>query len=171
MSTYDITFLSILRDSTGYLDRYSRQLRQTLAQFEHSHVIWVEGDSTDDTPAQLRALAETLPARVTLAECPTHGPYWPSIDHPQRWQQLEYVWNTALRYLEPTRWAVCVESDLVWDWPTLAVLLADIKLAMARCCIHCLCGRPRRLNHISTIRMGFAKMVSTLPTGRRIIQR
>lgn len=127
MSEYDITFLSILRDSTPYLARYGDQLASALVHFERGHVIWVEGDSTDDTQARLRALGEALPADVTLVECTTHGPHWPSSDHPARWRQLETVWNTALSQLQSTRWAVCVESDLIWDWPTLQALLEHLE--------------------------------------------
>ncbi len=63
---------------------------------------------------------------MTLVECKTGGPYWPSIDHPQRWRQLEVVWNTALAYLEPTTYAVCVESDLIWDVDTLLACIEQL---------------------------------------------
>src|SRR5258708_3181309 len=126
MAEYDLTVLSILRDSTPYLDRYAAQLRAAARRFEHVHAIWVEGDSRDDTQARLRALVDELPIDVTLVECKTGGPYWPSIDHPQRWRQLEVVWNTALAYLEPTTYAVCVESDLIWDVDTLLACIEQL---------------------------------------------
>lgn len=123
---YDLTLLSIFRDSTGYLERYAAQVAETLTHFENVHLIWVEGDSVDDTQAQLQALSERLAADVTLVEFTTSGPHWPSIDHPSRWQQLEACWNRALKHLEPGRLCVCVESDLMWDWSALSTCIEHL---------------------------------------------
>ena len=73
MKPYDLTLLSILRDSTPYLERYAAQLRAAAVHFERVHAIWVEGDSQDDTQHRLRDLAAELPIDVTLVECKTGG--------------------------------------------------------------------------------------------------
>lgn len=127
---YDITLLSIFRDSAAYLDRYIDQVEEALDPFEKPHLIWLEGDSMDDTFEKLTALSEQTVADVTLIQFDTNGPYWPSIDHPMRWQQLEACWNKALSYLEPSAICVCVESDLIWRWPTLRTLIGDVQAGL-----------------------------------------
>lgn len=128
---YDLTIFSIFRDSAHYLERYAQQVKTAVAHAAQAHLVWLEGDSLDDTPVRLQELSETLEADVTLVKFDTGGPYWPSINHPDRWRQLEACWNRALKYLEPTRMAVCVESDLIWDWPTLEGL---VSLVDSGCC-------------------------------------
>lgn len=123
---YDLTICSIFRDSTSYLERYADQVVEVLAHFPQSHLIWLEGDSQDGTPQALAALADRLAADVTLLTYDTGGPYWPSIDHSLRWQQLEACWNRNLRYLEPSALCICVESDLMWDWSTVARCLEGL---------------------------------------------
>jgi hypothetical protein len=112
----DLTILSIMRNSLGYLARYQAQVNAAFAHFERPHLILCEGDSDDGTKAALEQLE--VAGDFTLLELNTGGPLWPSISHPSRWRQLELAWNTCLSGLEPTEIAVCVESDLIWDWPT-----------------------------------------------------
>lgn len=116
---YEVTILSIFRDSTPYLERYLAQVQSVVSLARSAHVIWLEGDSKDRTLEALERASESLSADVTLVQFDTHGPKWPSIDHAQRWTQLESCWNQCLSYLEPTDIGICVESDLIWDMATL----------------------------------------------------
>src|SRR5579859_6757463 len=121
----DLTILSIMRNSTPYLSRYLSQLSSAFAHFHYPHLVVCEGDSDDGTRERLESL--DLRANFTLLRLDTGGPLWPSVSHPSRWRQLETVWNACLDALEPTRIAVCVESDLIWDWPTLEALITHVE--------------------------------------------
>lgn len=132
---YDLTILSIFRDAAGYLDTYLSQLRAVLPSFGHARLCWLEGDSADDTRERLRVAAREFVndfgAAVSLTRLDTGGPYWPSIDHADRWQQLATCWNANLAQLKPTRLAVCVESDLVWSADALTRCAAYVTEGVA----------------------------------------
>lgn len=114
---YDKTVLAIMRDSMPYMDRF---ISQVASVFEHgnNHLIITEGDSVDGTKDYLADLASDgnyiLNADVTIIELDTGTPKMGSISHPRRWRSLEWAWNTNLKYLQSTNYAICVESDLIW---------------------------------------------------------
>lgn len=122
----DLTVLSIFRNSMPYLDRYARQVFELCAAYGGDvHFCWLEGDSADDTAAVLAMLAEDLRAvTVTLTTFNHGGPSYPSVDNPDRWRQLAAVWNRNLDELPESRYAVCVESDLIWQ-PTDMLAMLD----------------------------------------------
>jgi len=58
---------------------------------------------------------EALGHTVTLIKFDLKGPYWPSVKDSQRWAQLAACWNKCLEQLKPSKFTICVESDLIWD--------------------------------------------------------
>ncbi len=114
---YDITILSILRDSTLYIERYLDQLSTVFRHAKNPRAIWVEGNSVDGTYERLLRVKEDkeLPGEITLIKHEIGGPFWPSVDVPERWAQLEHCWNRAIAALEPSEICVAVESDLFWS--------------------------------------------------------
>lgn len=123
MFTYNLTILSIMRDSLGYFDRYLAQVNDAFSHFERCHLILCEGDSVDGTKARLAQIADaadtTVNGDVTVTTLDQGNPLMGHADHPRRWFALENAWNENLKHLEPTQYAVCVESDLIWAWPVL----------------------------------------------------
>lgn len=126
---HDLTVLSIFRNSTAYLDRYAAQVKSVMAAKPDwtFQFIWLEGDSTDDTVLKLNALwgdVKAAGATVAIGKYDHGGPAYASIDHPDRWRQLADVWNRNLqRLVVPTRYAVCVESDLIWQASDMLAML------------------------------------------------
>jgi hypothetical protein len=128
---HDLTILSIFRNSAGYLDRYEAQVEGVLRLLGgKTRLVWLEGDSVDDTPTMLTAMRDRLGRRngvdVTYTIHNHGGPAYPSIDDPARWQQLSDVWNRCLSMLGETTYAVCVESDLIWKPDALLTMLDHI---------------------------------------------
>lgn len=131
---YDLTILSIFRESAHYLERYFSQVFQTFQDNGgRCHAIWLEGDSKDNTYpllCQKKQLMQKKGHAVTLIKFDNHGPLWPSRNIPQRWEQIANCWNKCTELLTPTKIAICVESDLIWDpkiVPALIHKLSDIR--------------------------------------------
>jgi len=128
---YDLTLCSIMRNSMPYLPRYQRQVHQVLEQFNHVHLIVVEGDSTDQTRATLEKWRDELTMTghtLDVIRYDTGAPMIGSVDHSGRWINLERCWNEALWHVEPlSGWVVCVESDLIWDWAALRTCMDTIE--------------------------------------------
>lgn len=126
----DLTVLSIFRNSTPYLDRYATQVMALCEQFNGTvRFLWLEGDSDDDTAQRLVDLGWQLTElghSVGIAIHNHGGPAYPSIDHPARWKQLADVWNRNLDRLTRSRYAVCVESDLIWQASDMLTMLDHI---------------------------------------------
>jgi hypothetical protein len=125
---HDLSILSIFRQSESYLNRYFSQINEAFSlQKRPCHAIWLEGDSTDSTFSMLLKQKEQMEEKghtVTLIKHDTEGPYWSSRNIPQRWNQLANCWNKCRENLTPTKIAVCVESDLIWD-ASIINLLAE----------------------------------------------
>jgi hypothetical protein len=108
------------------LDRYFAQV----AQLQHAlrgalRLILVEGDSTDDTWAQLHRRCDGLDAVIVKRE--HGGPAYGSVDLPARWKQLAYCCNgvlDAVRDMTDVSALIYVESDLVWRPETMLRLLS-----------------------------------------------
>lgn len=133
---HDLTILSIFRNSADYLERYEAQLNAAIDTLHgRTMLVWLEGDSTDGTPAMLTAMRERLSNRQLVdVTCETFnhgGPAYPSVDDPARWRQLAGVWNRCLSLLPEARYAVCVESDLIWEPRALQEMLAHVVLGVA----------------------------------------
>lgn len=116
---FEITILSIFRQSEGYLARYIQQVKGAFHESGGKcHAVWLEGDSKDRTFEILSQEKEDLEKeghKVTLIKFDLEKNLWPSIDHSERWAQLTTCWNKCMEYLLPCKIAVCVESDLIWE--------------------------------------------------------
>jgi hypothetical protein len=129
---YDLTIFCLMRDSMGYMDRFISQVNSAFAHFERCHLVITEGDSVDGTKERIAQLATdgdtTVNGDVTVVELNMQNARWPgNANHPNRWYALETAWNTNIQQLEPTRYAVCVESDLIWDWPVLEKMIQHLE--------------------------------------------
>lgn len=121
---YDLTILSIFRQSASYLPRYLKQVEKAFKQSGGlCHAVWLEGDSADNTyqillEARYRFMAQGFD--VTLIKEDTSTPFWSGMkkeerSHEQRWRHMATCWNHCMKGLKPTKLGVCVESDLIWD--------------------------------------------------------
>ena len=128
-SEYDLTILSIFRQSEKYVYRY---LQQVTEAFELNggkcHAVWLEGDSTDNTYKILQQAKEKLEQTgnvdVTLIKFDNRGPYWGSIVNSDRWLQIATCWNKCIEGLKPSKITICVESDLIYN-PAVIKPLVD----------------------------------------------
>jgi len=126
---YDLTILSIFRQSETYVYRYLQQVTEV---FELNggkcHAVWLEGDSTDNTYQILTDGKEKLEKMgnvdVTLIKYDNGGPYWQSIVNADRWLQIAICWNKCLEELQPSKITICVESDLIYN-PAVIKPLVD----------------------------------------------
>jgi hypothetical protein len=122
----------MFRDSTRYLDRYFGQvdaLREALAAFDaHLQLIFVEGDSNDDTWDQLHRRTKYVDAVILKR---AHGKLhaWHSVDIPERWKAISWVCNGILEHVESNGnldALIYVESDLGWTAETMLTLLGHL---------------------------------------------
>lgn len=124
----DLVILSIFRQSENYLNRYLQQINGIFEDFQgNCGVIWLEGDSTDNTYKLLQSAKLDLENRghtANLIKYDTHGPYWKSIVNKERWMQLSTCWNKCLDNLIPSKYTICVESDLKYQ-PEIVPKLID----------------------------------------------
>jgi hypothetical protein len=120
---YELTILSIFRQSTPYLRRYLKQVEQAFKLAKgRCHAVWLEGDSTDGTYEQLLEARHRLVSMghdVTLVKADTSEPFWSGMKkeerkHEERWKHMATCWNNCMKGLKPTKLGVCVESDLIW---------------------------------------------------------
>lgn len=128
---FELTILSIFRESESYLQRYFQQVRAAFrAQEGACHAVWLEGDSIDRTFHLLeeeKSYLESLGHQVTLIKFNTEGPLWNSSRQAlDRWKQLAACWNGCMEELLPTKIAVCVESDLIWSPDIIQRLAAKL---------------------------------------------
>lgn len=121
---YDLTILSIFRQSEIYLKRYLRQVEKAFNLSKgRCHAVWLEGDSTDNTYQILQDAKKKFEAKghdVTLIKADTKEPFWSGMKkeerkHEQRWKHMATCWNNCMAGLKPTKLGVCVESDLIWN--------------------------------------------------------
>lgn len=128
---YELTILCIMRNSLGYMDRFLSQVNYVFQRFEPAHLIICEGDSDDGTKQRLAQIAahddDTVHGDVTVVELDTGKPLMGgNVNHPSRWWTLEVAWNECIKHLEPTKYAVCVESDLIWSPDVLSKMIAHL---------------------------------------------
>lgn len=134
--TYELTILCIMRDSLSYLDRFIAQVNGAFDAHQPAHLIICEGNSVDGTKERLAQIVADgdgeVHGDVTICELDLD---WQTpkgnINHPSRWRILETAWNECLKYLEPTRYAVCVESDLIWDGLMVDKMIHRLDLGIA----------------------------------------
>jgi hypothetical protein len=124
---YDLTILSIFRQSEKYVNRCVQQVTEAFdLNGGKCHAVWLEGDSTDNTYKILQQAKEKLEQTgnvdVTLIKFDNGGPYWGSIVDSDRWLQIATCWNNCLAGLKPSKITICVESDLIYN-PRITTLL------------------------------------------------
>lgn len=133
-----IAIVSAFRNSAGRLGEYFARVRALVdtSPTIHWHVVSVEGDSTDDTVAQLHnelvPLAIDYPGRVRGVLTRHHhgGPVYGSTEQPERLRALSGVFNAALAAIPADcTHAVWVESDLLWDSQTILSLVWHLHTA------------------------------------------
>jgi len=115
-----------------HLDRYFDQVLR-LRDILHSRgdfirVIAVEGDSRDDTRAQL--MSRALKSILSLClHTRNHGcREWGSVESPERMEKLSYVLNGVLEGVhQEDEVLIYVESDLVWSPETFIRLIEQLK--------------------------------------------
>ncbi len=156
---FQLTISSILRDSVVYLPRYFSQIEKAFElRGGQCHAIWLEGDSKDETYSWLLEAKNKLEALghvVTLIKFDLHGPHWSSLSNDSnRWMQLATCWNTCLEQLLPSKYTVCVESDLIWEPSVIETLIG--KLDMQH---HVIC--PMLLTESSLEVFGFERFYDT----------
>lgn len=132
----NIVAASMFRDSTGYIGRYASQIQDlNMALRAHGdtlRVIAVENDSTDDTWARLN---HPTVYGTHLVRVHDDCPYWPSVDDPARWRHIAWVCNHVLERVDDRDDVlVYVESDLIWDSPTILRLIDHLKTVDAVSC-------------------------------------
>jgi hypothetical protein len=118
---------SIFMNATGYIHRYAKQLAMLEAASPENiyEPILAEGDSTDNEQSWFM-LKESF--GECAFKCEHHGPNFGSVDHKQRWRQSSFVWEQVIRRVRPEHDAfIYIESDLIWEPPTMLKLLEHIK--------------------------------------------
>lgn len=125
-----VSLSSIFRDSADYVDSYFAQVYALEGALgEPVRLVIAEGDSTDDTYALLEKQLVDHAEGDVLLKIDHGGRKFGSIDHPERWAQIALVCNgvmeAASEYLGPK---IYVESDLIWEPPTMLQLLEDLAV-------------------------------------------
>ena len=128
---FELTILSIFRQSAAYLPRYFSQVQKAFELRQGPcHAVWLEGDSQDETYSLLKSEKEKLESlghTVTLIKFDLKGPHWSStVNHSNRWAQLATCWNKCMEGLQPSKITVCVESDLIWEPSVIGKIIGKL---------------------------------------------
>lgn len=121
---------SMFRDAVPYLANYywqCKQLRELLEERGHTvRFVAVENDSQDTTWDSLNRWLHNECG--TLVKAHDDCPYWPSVDHPDRWRHLAWVQNHILAELDDRdRVFAYLESDLKWEPAEIADLICNVR--------------------------------------------
>jgi hypothetical protein len=124
----NVVLASIMRNGSGYLDRYFSQaaaLREVLANQGHTLLMRVaEGDSSDDTWARLIEAVRDTPG-MAVYKLDHGGPEFGSIDDATRWRNIARTWNSLFERIKEDDFdaLIYVEADLLWEPLTMVRLL------------------------------------------------
>lgn len=123
----NIAIGSAFRNSAGpQINLFMRQV-DALVRFrkqDHVRIIAVEGDSTDNTRAQLMKEAGAFVLNLQLLTCNHGGPVFGSTEHTDRLNALTKVGNAILGGVtQADDVVVYVESDLIWHERTISSLI------------------------------------------------
>ena len=133
---------SMFRNSEAYLPNYFEQiaaLGDALHKLDCSmRLIVAEGDSTDNTYKRLHHYSDFF--KTEIIKRAHGGRAMGSIDHPERWKQIAFVFNGILEHVtESDDYFILVESDLVWEANAILRMLnrlGDGVDAVAAMCFH-----------------------------------
>lgn len=109
---------SAFRNGESYVERYFAQVNE-LRRHIPIQLRIAEGDSTDDT---YQAIESYLQDGDELYQISHGGQVYGSVDSPDRWGQIAYVWNALFDKIEPQGPMILVEADLVWQPETMLTL-------------------------------------------------
>lgn len=86
--------------------------------------IFVENDSKDITWSELYEFGGCGHVNSILLRVSDECPYWPSVDHPDRWRHLAWVANHTMDEItDDIDVFLYVESDLMWSTSTMLGLI------------------------------------------------
>lgn len=129
----NVTLCSSFRDAAGpQIDAYFERI-DGLAEAigkggDVLSLVLGYGDSTDGTGYELYEAADHRLVETLLLDVSHGGPKFGSVEDPQRFRQLAYVANRLAACIPHTADAVIfVESDLLWQPPTLLALLDRLE--------------------------------------------
>lgn len=125
--------VSAFRNSSeDHVLRWSRQVCELVnsGRFDSVRAVAVVGDCKpgDETTDYLQRWAQAGGYNLTIVECNHGGQHFGSVEHPQRMAQLSKVGNAMLDSVEEgDEFVLYVESDLIWDEPTVYRLLSRLQ--------------------------------------------
>lgn len=119
----NVTICTPFRDAAAHLDSYLARLSALELAGDRLRFVWVEGDSVDNTYAQL-AMRRDADDRITLLKCDCGTPRYGSVVNPERFRTLARVFNTALDAvdLEWTDSVLFLPCDIEFDSDLLQLL-------------------------------------------------
>lgn len=127
-----ITLASMFRDSGAYIDRYFAQVA-ALREHHDIRLVLAEGDSTDDTYANLK---DRIGDNDTLIKVDHGDREYGSVDHPVRWANIATVARAIVNEVtDPGDAFIWVESDLLWE-PASMLQLLSVPVIVAPMVIH-----------------------------------
>lgn len=127
-----ITIVSAFRQASSYIERYCEQMdglqSLLLGRGDSLRLVLGYGDSSDGTDAML--YDECLQRfDCHLVDVSHGGPYFASIEHPQRFKQLALIGNKLWAQIPFDADVVAlVESDLIWQAVTLLALMNHLSV-------------------------------------------
>lgn len=129
-----VSLVSAFRDAAGYIPRYFAQAhaldRALAAQGDDLHLALVWGDSTDTTADDLSDGIDAHGFTLRASLMAHHHGVRPlgSIVSPLRFRCLAGLANVMLSLVDDsTDVLLYIESDLMWDAPTILALMADLS--------------------------------------------
>ncbi len=113
----NVTIATACRDSSHLVGQFRRQSEALEWPAERLRVAVCEGDSADDTWAQLMRWYVERPGLIRLVRRDTGAQKWPSIVDAERFRQLAQVFNAALDLvdLEWSDYVLFVPFDVVFE--------------------------------------------------------
>jgi len=132
-ATPNVVLVSAFRDSAATLPEFCRRVYALDWPEDALRIVCVEGDSVDDTLAQLSAWAQA-DKRVTVLRCDTGRPRYGSVVSVERFAVLAEVFNTGLDYVARAGWADYFQfmpSDVKYEPDLLRRVIAHGKDVIA----------------------------------------
>lgn len=123
-----IAVVSLFRScSRAHVTRYFAQIEELArSTTEAVRVVAVEGDSVNDTREMLSSLNGHVAVEVVVRE--HGGPWYGSVDTPERMRQVSFAANGGLEALTESDDSVLyVESDLTWRPETILRLFDRVR--------------------------------------------